>query len=119
MPKCIRSGSKDSKESKGLGLKDPGKWVREVSESEDDDGGKKKKPKRKMLTKVETSLKQSQLKVFRGIEIPFTDEQQGSRGLFTSSSFVQQSLPTCLFNGLRTDKLSSSSTSSANSDPFP
>ena len=60
------------------GSKDPGKRLREeVSESEDDDGGKKKKPKRKMLTKVETSLKQSQLKVFRGIEIPFTDEQQG------------------------------------------
>ena len=29
-----------------------------------------------MLTKVETSLKQSQLKVFCGIKIPFTDGQQ-------------------------------------------
>ena len=35
-----------------------------------------KKPKKKLLTKVETSMKQSQLKVFQGINVPFTDEQE-------------------------------------------
>ncbi|KAF8888469.1 ribonuclease H-like domain-containing protein [Gymnopilus junonius] len=33
-------------------------------------------PKRKLLTKVKASLKQTQLKVFRGINVPFTEEQQ-------------------------------------------
>ncbi|KAF8151389.1 hypothetical protein B0H34DRAFT_665164 [Crassisporium funariophilum] len=56
--------------------KDLGKQEREDSESDNDNSGSTKKPKRKMLTKVETSLKQSQLKVFRGIAVPFTDEQQ-------------------------------------------
>jgi len=58
-------------------MKGKGKREREDSESESDNDNKtKKKPKRKLLTKVETSLKQSQLKVFRGIQVPFTDEQE-------------------------------------------
>jgi hypothetical protein len=35
----------------------------------------KKRVKRKLLTNVEANLKQSQLKVFRGIQVPFTDKQ--------------------------------------------
>jgi hypothetical protein len=32
--------------------------------------------KKKLLTKVETLMKQSQLKVFQRINVPFTDEQE-------------------------------------------
>jgi hypothetical protein len=58
--------------------KDPkakGKREREVSGSETDGDEGRKPAKRKLLTKVKTSLKQSQLKVFRGINVPFTKEQ--------------------------------------------
>jgi hypothetical protein len=41
--------------------------------SSDSDNGSKKPPKKKLLIKVE---KQSQLKVFRGIHVPFTPEQE-------------------------------------------
>jgi len=57
--------------------KGKGKREREDSESESDNDNKmKKKPKRKLLTKVENSLKQSQLKLFCSIQVPFTDEQE-------------------------------------------
>ncbi|KAG6888519.1 hypothetical protein C0992_008317 [Termitomyces sp. T32_za158] len=46
----------------------------EVSENQSDDE-EGRKPK-KLLTKVETSMKQSQLKVFHGINVPFTPEQE-------------------------------------------
>ncbi len=49
------------------------KQGREDSSSDSDNGSKKKPPKKKLLTKVE---KQSQLKVFRGIHVPFTPEQE-------------------------------------------
>ena len=45
----------------------------EDSSSDSDNGSKKKLSKKKLLTKVE---KQSQLKVFQGIHIPFTPEQE-------------------------------------------
>ena len=48
------------------------KRERENSESEtrsNDSDDRPKRTKRKLLTKVETSLKQSQLKVFRGIQV--------------------------------------------------
>ena len=57
--------------------KGKGKRLREESGSSDDDTEGKPGPKKKLLTKVETSMKQSQLKVFRGIHVPFTDEQRG------------------------------------------
>ena len=44
------------------------------SGSEND--GEKKKAKRKLLTTIQTTLKQSQLKFFRGIQVPFTKEQE-------------------------------------------
>ncbi|KAF8871225.1 hypothetical protein CPB84DRAFT_1967825 [Gymnopilus junonius] len=51
--------------------KKAGKRVREDSEDEEDSQPKK----RKLLTKVEASLKQSKLQVFRGIQVPFSGEQ--------------------------------------------
>ena len=45
----------------------------EGSDSEID--GEKRRMKRKLLTNIEANLKQSQLKVFRGIQVPFTEEQ--------------------------------------------
>jgi hypothetical protein len=51
------------------------KREREVSGSDSDSDNGRKPAKRKLLTKVKTSLKQSQLKVFRGIQVPFTEEQ--------------------------------------------
>ncbi|KAF8164788.1 ribonuclease H-like domain-containing protein [Crassisporium funariophilum] len=51
------------------------KREREESGSDSDDDSGRKPVKWKLLTKVKTSLKQSQLKVFRGISIPFTKEQ--------------------------------------------
>jgi len=41
----------------------------------EDDGGKKR-AKRALLTNVQTTLKQSRLKVFRGIQVPFTEGQK-------------------------------------------
>jgi len=43
--------------------------------SDSENNGEKKRAKRKLLTNVEATLKQSQLKVFRGIQVPFTEEQ--------------------------------------------
>ncbi|KAF8150044.1 ribonuclease H-like domain-containing protein [Crassisporium funariophilum] len=73
---CPNASAEARKTARGLkDTKVSGKRVQDASESEGDDGGKKKK-KRKLLTEVKTSLKQSQLKVFRGINVPFTDEQR-------------------------------------------
>ncbi|RDB26066.1 hypothetical protein Hypma_006483 [Hypsizygus marmoreus] len=52
------------------------KREREDSEGESINEGETKRAKKKLLTKVETSLKQSQLKVFRGIQVPFSQEQE-------------------------------------------
>jgi hypothetical protein len=56
-----KKGKKKKREREGEG-----------SDSENDE---KKRVKRKLLTNVETTLKQSRLKVFRGIQVPFTEEQ--------------------------------------------
>lgn len=52
-----------------------GKAKRERSESDSDSDDNRRPAKKKLLTKVKTSLKQSQLKVFRGIQVPFNEEQ--------------------------------------------
>ena len=58
-------------------VKGKGKREWEDSESESNNDNKtEKKPKRKLLTKVKNSLKQSQLKLFHGIQVLFTDEQE-------------------------------------------
>ena len=56
--------------------KGKGKRERDDSSSESDNQTTKKPAKKKLLTKVETSMKQSHLKVFRGIQVPFTSEQK-------------------------------------------
>lgn len=57
-----KKGKKKKREREGEG-----------SDSENDE--EKKRVKRKLLTNVEATLKQSHLKVFRGIQVPFTEEQ--------------------------------------------
>ena len=52
------------------------KREREDSGSGSENDGEKKNAKRKLLTSIQTTLKQSQLKVFRGIQVPFTKEQE-------------------------------------------
>ncbi|KAF8881822.1 hypothetical protein CPB84DRAFT_1751072 [Gymnopilus junonius] len=53
-----------------------GKWSREDSDEEgDDEGSTSKTVKRKLLNNIKSSMKQTQLKVFRGIDIPFSEEQ--------------------------------------------
>lgn len=52
------------------------KREKDGSSSDNENGREKKKAKRKLLTNVETNLKQSRLKVFRGIQVPFTEEQE-------------------------------------------
>jgi hypothetical protein len=50
--------------------------LEEVSTDNDVDNDQKSKPaKKKLLTKIERSFTQSQLKVFRGIQVPFNSEQ--------------------------------------------
>jgi len=58
---------------KAKDLKGKGKREREVSGSESDD--EQRAVKRKLLTKVKNSMKQTHLKVFRGTQVPFTEEQ--------------------------------------------
>ncbi|GLB45578.1 putative protein of unknown function (DUF 659) [Lyophyllum shimeji] len=72
---CPNSSSEARKTARSL-KKGKGKRVRDDSGSDSDDDDGAKKPKKKLLTKVETSMKQSQLKVFRGIQVPFTEEQK-------------------------------------------
>lgn len=73
---CPNASSEARKTAKKL-RKGKGKRTRDDSGSDSDsDDDNDKKPKRKLLTKVETSMKQSQLKVFQGIQVPFTREQE-------------------------------------------
>ena len=58
-----KKGTKKKRQREGLGSGSEG------------DGGKKQ-AKRALLTNVQTTLKQSQLKVFQGIQVPFTEEQK-------------------------------------------
>lgn len=57
--------------------KGKGKRGLEESSTDDDvDNDQKSKPaKKKLLTKIERSFTQSQLKILRGIEVPFNSEQ--------------------------------------------
>jgi hypothetical protein len=48
---------------------------KEGEDSDSENDGEKKRVKRKLLTNVEATLKQSRLKVFHGIQVPFTEEQ--------------------------------------------
>jgi len=60
-------------------VKDPkgkAKRGRESSVSDSDSNNERRPAKKKLLTKIKTSMKQSHLKVFRGIQVPFNEEQQ-------------------------------------------
>ena len=72
---CQNASVEARKMAKALkgGLNGKGKRGREGSSSDSDSDSKKKPPKKKLLTKIE---KQPQLKVFRGIHVPFTPEQE-------------------------------------------
>lgn len=63
MPKCVCRGTEDGKDTERW-LKWKEKWGWEDFRNDSDGVGKKKPPKKKLLNKVETSLKQSQFKVF-------------------------------------------------------
>jgi hypothetical protein len=57
--------------------KDPKKKrVTEDNSDSENEGEKIQVAKRQLITKVETNMKQSQLKVFRGIQVPFYEEQE-------------------------------------------
>lgn len=47
----------------------------ESNAEDDQDNSSHKKTKQKLLTKVQKSMSQSTIKVFRGIQVPFSDEQ--------------------------------------------
>jgi len=53
-----------------------GKRGREDSGDDSDHEDRRRPAKKQLVTKVKTSLKQSHLKVFRGIKVPFNEEQQ-------------------------------------------
>ncbi|KAF8964926.1 ribonuclease H-like domain-containing protein [Flammula alnicola] len=72
---CPNASSAARKTAKAV-KKGKGKRERDDSSSESDNQSTKKPAKKKLLTKVETSMKQSHLKVFRGIQVPFTSEQE-------------------------------------------
>jgi len=58
-------------------VKDPkGKAKRERETSGSDNDSEERPAKRMLLTKVKKSLTQTHLKVFRGIQVPFSEEQQ-------------------------------------------
>jgi hypothetical protein len=74
MPICIKGGTQSSK---GAEVRKNSKRERDNSsecESDEEDGPVRKG--RKLHNQVKSSLKQSQLKVFRGINVPFTEEQE-------------------------------------------
>ncbi|KJA14104.1 hypothetical protein HYPSUDRAFT_100893, partial [Hypholoma sublateritium FD-334 SS-4] len=55
----------------------PSKDKRPRESSDSDESTMSKKPvKRKLLTQVKKSMKQPQLKVFQGIQVPFTSDQE-------------------------------------------
>jgi hypothetical protein len=60
-------------------VKDPkgkGKRGREDSGSDSNGEDERRPAKKQLLTKIKTSLTQSHLKVFQGIQVPFNEEQQ-------------------------------------------
>ena len=64
--KCARSSGNTAQESEKR-ARDPGS---------DDLVTSSNPTKKRLLTQVETSMKQSQLKVFRGIQVPFSEAQE-------------------------------------------
>lgn len=73
--KTARREKKSQKTARGE-KKDQKKREREEEGSSSENEGEKRRVKRKLITNVEATLKQSQLKVFRGIQVPFTEEQE-------------------------------------------
>jgi hypothetical protein len=74
---CPNASSEARKTAKQV--KDPkggGKRGREDSGDDADSEDGRRPAKKQLVTKVKTSLKQSHLKVFRGIQVPFNEEQQ-------------------------------------------
>jgi hypothetical protein len=72
---CLNASSDTRKTAKKV--KDPkGKGKREREGSGNDSDNEDERPvKKQLLTKVKTSLKQSHLKVFWGIQVPFNEKQ--------------------------------------------
>jgi len=58
-----------------VACKGKGKRTHEESDSDKDQNSVEQPIRKKLLNKVKVSLRQSQLKVFHGINIPFTHEQ--------------------------------------------
>ncbi len=75
---CSHSSSSARKVARSLiQSDDTGKEKRtRESESGDEFGASDKPTKKRLLTKVNTVMKQSQLKVFRGIQVPFSEDQE-------------------------------------------
>ena len=72
-----QNASEDAQNAAKAQKKGKKKRDREDNESESENGAEKKQAKsRKLLTNIESTLKQPQLKVFRGIQVPFTEEQE-------------------------------------------
>ena len=69
---AARNAARAVRNVKGKGKRE----LEEASTDNDVDDDQKAKPaKKKLLTKIERSFMQSQLKVFRGIQVPFNSEQ--------------------------------------------
>ena len=74
---CPNTSSEAQKTAKKLkDLKGEGKRGQEDSRDDADSEDARKPAKKQLVTKVKTSLKQSHLKVFWGIQVPFNEEQQ-------------------------------------------
>lgn len=65
------------------------------SEGETEDDSKQTKRKRALVKKVESSLKQPELKVFRGIRVPFTDDQAATVHQQFLRATISANLPFC------------------------
>ena len=73
-PNASLEAQKTAKKLKDL--KGEGKRGREDSGDDADSEDTRRPAKKQLLMKVKTSLKQSHLKVFQGIQVPFNKEQQ-------------------------------------------
>ncbi|KAF8910219.1 hypothetical protein CPB84DRAFT_1812890 [Gymnopilus junonius] len=68
-------GVKESMAAHILGKAGPGVLPKKKQGRDKEDSGDVPAQKRKIIAKVENHMKQTQLKVFRGIQVPFTAEQ--------------------------------------------
>ena len=78
---CPYASELAKKTAKSLRREDPHptsheKGQRELSKTDEESTETKKPVKRKMITQVENHMKQTSLKVFRGIQVPFSSEQE-------------------------------------------